>query len=101
MQGASGIQPPRRRAIGNTGPKGVLADYAEHVELQRVDRELKNLKTEWMLKQMVITANNNDEKGENEMEAEEKERVHENEIEDLEDEELFEEYKKQRMKEIR
>lgn len=37
--------PPMRRG-GNTGPKAVLADYAEKQAYQRREMEIKNLKNE-------------------------------------------------------
>ena len=52
----SRIPAPHVRKQGNTGPKGVLADYAEHVEKERMRREVEQLKTEWQMKKMAITA---------------------------------------------
>lgn len=47
--------PPPIRKKGNTGPKGVLMDYAEHVENERLEREVAQLKNEYLIKKMTIT----------------------------------------------
>jgi hypothetical protein len=51
---APNIRQPVMRGKGNTGPKGVLADYAEHRELKRIEYELKNLKNEWQMKKLAM-----------------------------------------------
>ena len=43
------------RSNGNTGPKGVMADYAEYKELVKVENELKYLKTQYLLEQMALS----------------------------------------------
>ena len=49
-QMVSNSREPSIRNKGNTGPKGVLADFAEFKELKKVEAQLKNLKLEWELR---------------------------------------------------
>ncbi len=47
------------RGKGNTGPKGVLADFAESQELKRISEELKHLKTEWQMRKLALASTYN------------------------------------------
>jgi hypothetical protein len=103
------IAPPRMRKQGNTGPKGVLADYADHMEDERLKREMAQLKTEWMMKKISITtltAREQEELRQRELEQERKlederegdanRKEKEDDFEDDEDDEFFVAYKSKR-----
>ena len=91
------VQPVIKRQ-GNTGVKGVLADYAARKETFRVESEIAQWKKSWELKQQAMRRKNvNREIG----------TQHEEKLEDLDedeqfmdDDEFFEEYKKKRMQQI-
>jgi TATA-binding protein-associated factor Taf7 len=111
----SSLSRPTIRDKGNTGVKGVLADYAAYQEMKRVEAEMENLKAEWAIKKMALSSTvggNRDYKQEEEEkdddveERKERDRMkEEKESEELllddDGDEFWEKYKKQRTDEIR
>lgn len=96
---------PSMRYRGNTGVKSVLADYAEHKEMQRLEAEIKQMKLEWAIKkQSVTTKTVREEELEKQHQREEDEQKTE-EKDDidklLEDDDFFEQYKNQKIQEIK
>jgi len=103
---APGMRPPVLRETGNTGVKGVLADYAAHKEIQRIEAELKNWKLDYMLKKKLTVTSKEDGKKEVEDTEEDKEKSRDKEEEDLisleeEDDQFFQEYRQKRMMELK
>lgn len=101
----SQIKAPTVRSWGNTGPKGVIMDYNEHKELERLQEKIKNLKIEYLIKKQCITINAKEEIQQKEEKdpEEDKKNEEEDELNDLlnEDDPVFQKYKAERLKEIR
>jgi len=90
------ITQPIIRSKGNTGVKGVLADYASQQELNRIENELRSLKTSWKLKQTALSGtiqNSVAEKQENEGTTSDDDQF-------LEDDTFIQEYRQKRMIEL-
>jgi len=78
--------PQKIRPYGNTGPKGVLADYAEAKERARIRIAKKNEETWNMLEQKTITL---------------RDTKQEKDEEEEEEEDFFEDYKEKRLRELK
>jgi len=85
--------PSLRIRGGNTGPKSVLADYAENKEWLKLRNEVENLRNEWKLQKSIAPIQSTREEAEDQQ-------CEEDYIEDDQDEKFFEEYKRKRIEEL-
>ena len=91
-QPVSNDKPPVvRRGGGNTGPKGVLADYADAKRQERDIREMDKRAAMEMIEKMAFTVNNK-------ADHKKPEKV---DYEDEEDDEFMKEYRRKRIEEMK
>jgi len=81
---------PAIRNAGNTGPKGVLADYAEAKEQLRVKTQAEKAAAWRQMEKMAITVNNNNNNNNNNNQEEEED----------DDDEFLRQYRQKRMLEM-
>jgi len=97
----SEVPQPYIRQKGNTGVKGVLADYASRQELLQMEAELKNLKTNWKLRNLALSNSGQTHQLHNVIQYKKIDPEEEDDEKFLEDDEFLEEYRRKRLEELK